>query len=588
MKKEHQARHYREEQPNNRPVRKTPSHAAGGQRVRREAGSSGDPAPRVKYPSRVSVGEAADRSQQSQRTHVQNDSSFDVTPNYIDRGAAAEKRTKAKKPSKASKLSNTTKNYKVVKDEKPEKAEKIPISERVAPVVEPVKAYFADGFSIKKMWPVLALAIVVVVTASIVVAAVVSAHVGKVPQAQVSAATTDSVTLSWEKVDHADGYYIYARKAGDEQYAQVATVMEPNPSTYTVGKLDQASEYSFYVIAFNDSSKSGGFTPVEGVWTLPQKTDITTVTSDVEGVIHVEWLANDKAAGYCIEYQKAETEDAPFEQKWVEGGTATAADIEGVEPYLTYNVRVAPYINTTEKLLAVMSEPKQIKVHMNIRENDRKPLDESIDPTRPMIAFSFDDGPSYSDSGERILNTLEQYGAKATFFMVGYNATRSPENLKRKVALGMELGNHTWDHEHYGDDVTAEDISKASEAVFNITGKYPTAFRSPGGMTTETIRRECAAEGMPLYYWTIDTNDWDVENHNATDDYNAVMSSAEDGAIILMHEIYDSTADAVAMLVPALQQQGYQIVTCHDLLLAKSANEPVPGEEYRSAYSTTD
>ena len=205
-------------------------------------------------------------------------------------------------------------------------------------------------------------------------------------------------------------------------------------------------------------------------------------------------------------------------------------------------------------------------------------MDSNIDPSKPMIALTFDDGPGYNGASDRILDVLEQYHVRATFFMVGQNAKDHPANLKRKVDLGCELGNHTWDHNHYGKNVTTEDIKKCSDAIYTATGQYPTAFRSPGGNTTQLILDECKAESMTLYYWSLDTQDW--KSRDAQKVYDSVMNNVSDGDIILMHEIYDSTAEAVEKMVPELIKQGYQLVTCYELVSAKSGAAPEIGQQY--------
>ena len=96
-----------------------------------------------------------------------------------------------------------------------------------------------------------------------------------------------------------------------------------------------------------------------------------------------------------------------------------------------------------------------------------------------MIALTFDDGPAVNtDSSDRILDVLEKNNAKASFFMVGYYASQNPDNVKRKAELKMELGNHTWDHSRYGNDVTPDDIRRTSNQIHDITGQFSTCFRS--------------------------------------------------------------------------------------------------------------
>ena len=103
-------------------------------------------------------------------------------------------------------------------------------------------------------------------------------------------------------------------------------------------------------------------------------------------------------------------------------------------------------------------------------------------------------------------------------------------------------------------------------------------------MTTETILNELKNEGMAAYYWTIDTEDWNSRDANAV--YDSVIGKVKDGDIILMHEIYDSTADALDRIIPKLLEEGYQLVTCSELVQAKSGNPPVPGTEYVSGTRT--
>lgn len=200
---------------------------------------------------------------------------------------------------------------------------------------------------------------------------------------------------------------------------------------------------------------------------------------------------------------------------------------------------------------------------------------------KPMVAFTFDDGPCNNDASERILDTLERYNARATFFMVGKNALEHPENLKRKVNLSMEIGNHTYDHNHFGRAVTPQDIKKASEAIYKVCGIYPTAFRSPGGSTTYTILDECKKENMTLYYWSMDTLDWKYKDADRL--YKTVINNISDGDIILMHEIYPTTADAIERIVPALVKKGYRIVTCKELVEAKTGKKPQIGKQYINA-----
>ena len=99
-----------------------------------------------------------------------------------------------------------------------------------------------------------------------------------------------------------------------------------------------------------------------------------------------------------------------------------------------------------------------------------------------------------------------------------------------------------------------------------------------GGIVTPTIRKECKKEGMALAYWSVDTEDWRSKDKDKI--YKNIIKYAYDGSIVLMHDIYPSTADAVEKVVPELIAKGYQIVTVSELIAAKTGENPKPGNQY--------
>lgn len=432
---------------------------------------------------------------------------------------------------------------------------------------------------------VLSFAAILLVLIGIIAAIASSFGVGEVQKLASSEVGSDKVVLSWEKASHATGYKVLASKDGAE-FQEVQSIDSPDTLTATVGDLEQASSYSFSVVALRDK-KEGKPVTLEKITTLPTSPEITNSFSTKPGVMHLDWSENAKASGYIVEYKKDGGEYSADTTLTVSGSTECKADIEGLEVNATYLARVTAFIDGDNQLKSAPSAETSVKIVEKETEVLPKAkeltVDSAIDPSKPMIALTFDDGPAVGgSSGDRILDVLEKYNAKATFFMLGCNAGEAADNLKRKVSLNMEIGNHTWNHTHYGNEVTAEDIRKGSNGIYDACGQYPTAFRSPGGMTTSTILTECAAEGMSAYYWSVDTQDWSSRDADAV--YHAVVDNVSDGDIILMHEIYDSTADAVERMVPELIEKGYQLVTCHDLIAAKGGSEPVPGTQYVDAF----
>lgn len=188
-----------------------------------------------------------------------------------------------------------------------------------------------------------------------------------------------------------------------------------------------------------------------------------------------------------------------------------------------------------------------------------------LDPSKPMIALSFDDGPN-KPTTDLILDTLENNNASATFFMVSKRLSYGGNDdcAKRMVEIGCQLGNHTYDHKHYGKDVTEQDITDGINAIENATGYQPTAFRPTGGYLSDIIKNNA---GAPICLWSVDTNDWKYKDAQKLYDY--VIYAAGDGDVVLMHDIYETSAQAVEKFVPELINRGYQIVNIAEMAYYK-------------------
>lgn len=197
----------------------------------------------------------------------------------------------------------------------------------------------------------------------------------------------------------------------------------------------------------------------------------------------------------------------------------------------------------------------------------------------PMVALTFDDGPSKFTP--RILDSLEKHGAKATFFVIGRSARANPAIVKRAYDLGMEIGNHTMNHpdlKKLSASGIKNELSKAENAVVSATGAAPTLIRPPYGNYNKTVS---SVANAPLILWSIDTLDWKTRDADKTVD--TVLKEVKDGSIILMHDLYESSADAAARLIPELISRGYRLVTVSEMAEAKgySLNN---GTAYRSFY----
>lgn len=189
-----------------------------------------------------------------------------------------------------------------------------------------------------------------------------------------------------------------------------------------------------------------------------------------------------------------------------------------------------------------------------------------VDPARPMVALTFDDGPQPS-VGNRIMDCLAQYGGKATFFMVGERVAASRTEVQRMAAEGHEVGNHTMNHKYLQKLGAAEiqaQVTRGNDAIEAACGVRPKIMRLPGGNNNATVR---ANTHMPMIQWNIDTLDWKTKNADKT--VAAVLNHVKDGDIILMHELYSQSGDAALRIIPELVNRGYQLVTVSEMAQAK-------------------
>lgn len=198
-------------------------------------------------------------------------------------------------------------------------------------------------------------------------------------------------------------------------------------------------------------------------------------------------------------------------------------------------------------------------------------------PSDKLIALTFDDGPR-SSTTNRVLDLLERSGGVATFFLVGYNIPDNAEVIKRAAAMGCSIGNHTKDHKILT-KCSADTIKAQVNGVNSLLrdmGIEPTLFRAPGG-AFKGIKDQI---GMPLIQWSIDTEDWKFKDashkgrsaEERTADLNRiadmVFSQAKGGSIVLMHDIYDFTADLCEIVIPGLVERGFKLVTVDQLFEA--------------------
>jgi peptidoglycan-N-acetylglucosamine deacetylase len=192
------------------------------------------------------------------------------------------------------------------------------------------------------------------------------------------------------------------------------------------------------------------------------------------------------------------------------------------------------------------------------------------------IAMTFDDGP-HPKLTPMLLDMLKQRGIHATFFLVGQNAAEYPDIVRRIVAEGHEVGNHSWSHPQLNHlSLTAVDsqIQKTNEAIHAALGYYPSLMRPPFGATTAALNRHYAqAYGLKVILWSVDPLDW--KYRNAAHVEKEILSQVGPGGIVLSHDIHATTVAAMPDTLDALIAQGYKFVTVSQLI-AMEGSVPTP------------
>ncbi|TVY06879.1 polysaccharide deacetylase family protein [Paenibacillus cremeus] len=189
-----------------------------------------------------------------------------------------------------------------------------------------------------------------------------------------------------------------------------------------------------------------------------------------------------------------------------------------------------------------------------------------------VIALTFDDGPDPADTPQ-ILDLLHQYGAKATFFVIGNKVERYPAIVKRELDEGHELANHTYSHTYFGKNVSAtklkQDLIRTENVVFAATGQNCHLFRPPGGFYNDTLIHTAREGGytVVMWSWHQDTKDWNTPGVQKI--INKVLNNTRNGDIVLFHDYVEGktqTIEALKTILPELQQRGYRFVTVSELL----------------------
>ena len=210
-------------------------------------------------------------------------------------------------------------------------------------------------------------------------------------------------------------------------------------------------------------------------------------------------------------------------------------------------------------LLPLRADEQMADVYFSYENEDKR------------IALTFDDGPHYKYTAE-ILDILDEYNIKATFFVVGQLAEKYPELILRELAEGHEVASHTWSHAHLtmpSDKSLEDEIYATEELLYELAEYRPTLLRPPEGKYGDNLLRVAGKLDYEVILWTVDTRDW---AHTPTETIvNTVLENTESGSIILCHDFIGGESPTPAALrefIPKLIENGYEFVTVSDLIFS--------------------
>lgn len=188
---------------------------------------------------------------------------------------------------------------------------------------------------------------------------------------------------------------------------------------------------------------------------------------------------------------------------------------------------------------------------------------------KKLVALTFDDGPSGATT-PKLLQILRDKKVKVTFFVLGRMMQAYPEVVKWEVADGHEVQGHTMYHSDLTKLNEAQiraDIGESDELFRRVLGRTPEMIRPPYGAMNALARQVIA---RPLMYWSVDALDWKYRNVKTVQ--KNVLSAVFSGAVVLMHDIHQTTVDAVGGIIDVLRGDGYEFVTVSELAKAKGVS----------------
>lgn len=360
------------------------------------------------------------------------------------------------------------------------------------------------------------------------------------------------IKITWKKVDGAAEYVLFRSTEKDSGFRKIYRTRTERSYIDEKRSNGKSYYYRMTVLSKGRTGRAKSKTVAGRSLNKVELSEISNLSGSRKLVLH--WNPVKGAAGYQIQ------------RKNTAGQYKIIANVKGTKNSFTDKERNGGK-TYTYRVCA-------IDAHGG-RGNYSEPLAKmAIDNNQKMIALTYDDGPS--EYTPIVLDALEKYGAHATFFVVGNRVNQYGDSLRREKLLGCEIGNHTYAHnnlKNLGVMQILSVISETNQAVKMQNGVDIHIMRPPGGGYNATV---CNAVGMPIILWSVDTLDWRTRNTAAT--IQCVKEKANDGAIVLMHDLHQPTANAADAVIGYLQQAGYQMVTVSEMAAYRGGM--IPGKVY--------
>lgn len=194
-----------------------------------------------------------------------------------------------------------------------------------------------------------------------------------------------------------------------------------------------------------------------------------------------------------------------------------------------------------------------------------------VEINRKIVALTFDDGPTPAQTDE-ILRILKEENVKATFFLIGGELEKHPDEGKKIVAAGHEIGNHSYSHVRMilvSPSFVKDEIERTDELIRSIDYEKPTHFRPPYGKKLFTLPYYLSQNGRKSITWDVEPESFPEIAASTDEIVKYILANTRDGSIILLHVMYDpkrKSMNAVKPVIEGLRNQGFQFATVSELI----------------------